>query len=50
VCYLGKKIRRLTKELEIWKKCKCTIDSSLPQKLEAIENIYEEYVFMPAAV
>jgi transposase InsO family protein/transposase-like protein len=40
---LEKRIGRLTKELEIWRKCKCTIDSPLAQKLKAIENLYEEY-------
>ena len=40
---LEKRIDKLTKELEIWRRCKCTVDSPLPQKLEAIENLYEEY-------
>ena len=40
---LEKRIDKLTKELEIWRRCKCTVDSPLPQKLEAIKSLYEEY-------
>ena len=40
---LEKRIHRFTMENEIWRKYKCTIDSPLPQKLEAIKNLHEEY-------
>ncbi len=40
---LEKRIQRLTIENEIWKKCDCTITSPLPQKLESIERLYQEY-------
>lgn len=40
---LKKRIQRLTVENEIWKKCNCTINSPLSQKLESIEKLYQEY-------
>lgn len=43
VYLLEKRLKRLTAENEIWRKCKCTINSTLSEKLEAIKNLYEEY-------
>ncbi len=40
---LETQIKRLEKELEVWRKCNCTLDSPLHQKLEAISNLYEEH-------
>lgn len=43
VYLLKKRLKRLATENEIWRKCKCTIESSLSEKLEAINNLYKEY-------
>lgn len=40
---LKQKIDKLIKELEIWKKSKCTDDAPLSKKLNAIESLYKEY-------
>ena len=40
---LEKRIQRLIMELKIWEECKCTIDSPLSQKLEAIERLHKKY-------
>ena len=36
---LEKRIKKLESELEIWKRCGCTLDSPLHEKLAAIEKL-----------
>ena len=40
VYLLEKRIKKLESELEIWKRCGCTLDSPLHEKLAAIENSF----------
>lgn len=40
---LEKRIKKLEAELEIWKRCGCTLDSSLHEKLAAIEQLVPEF-------
>ena len=39
VYLLEKRIKKLESELEIWKRCGCTLDSPLHEKLAAIEKL-----------
>lgn len=43
VYLLKKRIKRLESELEIWKQCGCTLDSTLHEKLVAIEQLVPEF-------
>lgn len=40
---LEKRIKKLESELEIWKRCGCTLDSPLHEKLAAIEKLVPEF-------
>ena len=40
---LEKRIKKLESELEIWKRCGCTLDSPLHEKLVAIEKLVPEF-------
>ena len=40
---LEKRIKKLEAELEIWKRCGCTLDSPLREKLIAIEKLVPEF-------
>lgn len=40
---LEKRIKKLEAELEIWKRCGCTLDSPLQEKLIAIEKLVPEF-------
>lgn len=40
---LEKRIKKLEIELEIWKRCGCTLDSTLHEKLTAIEHLVPEF-------
>ena len=42
VYLLEKRIKKLESELEIWKRCGCTLDSPLHEKLAAIEKLVPE--------
>lgn len=43
VYLLEKRIKKLESELEIWKRCGCTLDSTLHEKLAAIEQLVPEF-------
>ena len=43
VYLLEKRIKKLESELEIWKRCGCTLDSPLHEKLAAIEKLVPEF-------
>lgn len=43
VYLLEKRIKKLESELEIWKRCGCTLDSTLHEKLVAIEQLVPEF-------
>ncbi len=43
VYLLEKRIKKLESELEIWKRCGCTSDSTLHEKLTAIEQLVPEF-------
>lgn len=40
---LEKRIKKLEAELEIWKRCSCTLNSPLQEKLIAIEKLVPEF-------
>lgn len=40
---LEKRVKKLEAELEIWKRCGCTLDSPLQEKLVAIEKLVPEF-------
>lgn len=43
VYLLEKRIKKLESELEIWKRCGCTLDSTLHKKLATIEQLVPEF-------